>query len=41
MDAPSECIRFGNVIYVSNIDLTYGPNESDKLHSISLFELPE
>jgi len=41
MDAPSECIRFGNTIYVSNIDLSYGPNESDNLHSISIFELPK
>ena len=41
MDAPSECIRFGNKVYVSNIDLTYGPYEADKVHSISVFDLPE
>ena len=40
MDAPSECIRHGKKVYVSNLDLTYGPNKSDSLHSISVFELP-
>ena len=41
MDAPSECIRRGNKIYVANIDLTYGPNTTDDVHTISVFELPE
>ena len=40
LDAPSECIRRGKKVYVSNIDLTYGPNEADSHHSISVFELP-
>jgi sugar lactone lactonase YvrE len=40
LDAPSECIRHGNKVYVSNIDLSYGPNKADSLHSISVFELP-
>lgn len=40
MDAPSECIRRGDKIYVSNIDLDYGPNKADGLHSISVFKLP-
>ncbi|MCF7732370.1 MAG: SMP-30/gluconolactonase/LRE family protein [Akkermansiaceae bacterium] len=40
LDAPSECIRHGKKVYVSNIDLTYGPNQADSLHSISVFELP-
>jgi sugar lactone lactonase YvrE len=40
MDAPSECIRRGNTVYVSNIDLTYGPNTADDVHSISVYELP-
>ncbi|WP_136078142.1 NHL repeat-containing protein [Pontiella desulfatans] len=40
MDAPSECIRRGNKVYAANIDLSYGPNETDGFHSISVFELP-
>ena len=40
LDAPSESIRRGNKIYTANIDLTYGPNESDKVHTISVIELP-
>ncbi|MCK4750233.1 MAG: SMP-30/gluconolactonase/LRE family protein, partial [Bacteroidales bacterium] len=39
LDAPSECIRRGNKIYVSNIDLTYGPNTADKVHSMSIIDL--
>ncbi|MCF7849102.1 MAG: SMP-30/gluconolactonase/LRE family protein [Kiritimatiellales bacterium] len=39
-DAPSECIRRGNKVYVSNIDLTFGPNTSDDIHTISVIELP-
>ena len=40
MDAPSECIRRGNKVYAANIDLTYGPNTSDDIQTISVFELP-
>ncbi len=40
MDAPSECIRRGNKVYVSNIDLTYGPNTQDDIHSMTVYELP-
>ena len=40
MDAPSECIRRSNKVYVANLDLTYGPNTSDDVHTISVFELP-
>lgn len=40
MDGPSECIRHGGKVYVSNIDLDYGPNKADSLHSISVFKLP-
>ena len=40
LDAPSESIRRGNKVYTANIDLTYGPNESDKIHTISVIELP-
>ena len=40
LDRPSEpCVR-GNSVYVANIDLTYGPNTSDDVHTISVFELP-
>ena len=28
-------------MYVSNIDLTYGPNEYDSVHTISLIDLSE
>jgi len=40
-DAPSECIRRGNKVYVANIDLTFGPNTSDDIHTMSVVELPE
>ena len=40
LDAVSECIRRGDTVYGANIDLTYGPNESDGFHSISVIELP-
>lgn len=40
MDAPSECIRRGNKVYVSNIDLTYGPNTGDEIHTMTVYELP-
>jgi sugar lactone lactonase YvrE len=39
LDAPSECIRRGNKVYVSNIDLTYGPNTKDSVHSMSIINL--
>lgn len=39
LDAPSECIRLGNLIYVSNIDLTYGPHKADDKQTISIIEL--
>lgn len=39
LDAPSECIRRGNKIYVSNIDLTFGPNTTDDVHTMSVIEL--
>ena len=38
LDAPSECIRRGNRIYVSNIDLTFGPNTADAFQSISVIQ---
>lgn len=41
LDAPSECIRRGNKVYVSNIDLTYGPNTADDIQTISVIELGE
>jgi sugar lactone lactonase YvrE len=41
LDCPSEvCIR-GSKLYVSNIDLKLAGNESDKPHSISIFQLPD
>lgn len=39
LDSPSECIRFGNKVYVSNIDLTFGPHTADDLHTISVIDL--
>lgn len=39
LDAPSECIRRGNKVYVANIDITYGPNTADDLQTISVIEL--
>lgn len=39
LDAPSECIRRGDRIYVSNIDLTYGPNTTDNIHTMSIIDL--
>ena len=41
LDAPSEvCVR-GLLMYVSNIDLTYGPNEYDSVHTMSLIDLSD
>lgn len=39
LDAPSECIRLGNKVYVSNVDLTLGPNTDDNFHTISVINL--
>ncbi|TWT84925.1 SMP-30/Gluconolaconase/LRE-like region [Planctomycetes bacterium CA13] len=39
LDAPSECIRFGNKVYVSNVDITLGPNIADETHTISVIDL--
>jgi len=39
LDAPSECIRLGNKVYVSNIDLTFGPNTADDIYTISVINL--
>ena len=39
LDAPSECIRLGNKLYISNIDLTYGPHKADKTQTISIIDL--
>jgi sugar lactone lactonase YvrE len=37
--SPSECIRFGNKVYVSNINLTFGPHKTIKEETISVIEL--
>jgi sugar lactone lactonase YvrE len=39
LDAPSECIRRGDKVYVSNIDITYGPNAGDAVHTMSVISL--
>jgi len=39
LDAPSECIRRGNKVYISNIDLTFGPNKADEYQSMSVIDL--
>ena len=39
LDAPSECIRRGDKLYVSNIDITYGPNKADEKQNISVIIL--
>lgn len=39
LDAPSECIKLGRKVYVSNIDLTFGPNTADGTHTISVIDL--
>lgn len=39
LDAPSECIRRGHKVYVSNMDLTYGPNKADSIQTISVIDL--
>lgn len=39
LDAPAECVRRGDKVYASNIDLTFGPNTADDLHTISVYDL--
>ena len=39
LHAPSECIVRGKKLYVSNINLTYGPHKSSKLYTISVIDL--
>ena len=39
LDSPSECIRLGNKVYVSNIDLTFGPHKADDKQTISIIDL--
>lgn len=39
LDSPSECIRRGNKVYVSNIDLTFGPHKADAFHVVSVIDL--
>ena len=41
LHAPSECIVRGNKLYVSNINLTYGPHKSSKLYTISVIDLKQ
>ncbi|MGD0088638.1 MAG: SMP-30/gluconolactonase/LRE family protein [Planctomycetota bacterium] len=41
LHAPSEAIRRGNKLYISNIDITYGPNVRHDNHTMSLIELKE
>jgi len=38
-DTPSECIRRGNKLYVSNIDLPIAPSEADAVQTISVVNL--
>jgi sugar lactone lactonase YvrE len=37
--SPSECIRFGNKVYVSNINLSFGPHKAIKEETMSVIEL--
>ncbi|MEI7899585.1 MAG: SMP-30/gluconolactonase/LRE family protein [bacterium] len=39
LDSPSECIRLGDKVYVSNIDLTFGPHQADDKQTISIIDL--
>lgn len=39
LDSPSECIRLGKKVYVSNIDLTFGPHTADAMQTISIIDL--
>lgn len=37
--SPSECIRFGNKVYVSNINLSFGPHKAIKEETMSVIDL--
>jgi hypothetical protein len=39
LDTPSECIRWGDKVYVSNIDLTSGNQTADAIQTISVISL--
>ena len=39
LDSSSECIRRGDKVYVSNIDLTNGPHKADEVQTISVINL--
>ena len=39
LHAPSECIRRGDKVYVSNISLTFGPHTANKVHTMSVIDL--
>ncbi len=39
LHSPSECFRRGNKVYVSNINLAYGPHQSSKIFTISVIDL--
>ena len=39
LDSPSECIRLGKKLYISNIDLTFGPHKADAKQTISIIDL--
>ncbi|MDR1593455.1 MAG: SMP-30/gluconolactonase/LRE family protein [Prevotellaceae bacterium] len=39
LDTPSECIRWGDKVYVSNIDLSSGEQIADKIQTISVISL--
>ena len=39
LDTPSECIRWGDKVYVSNIDLDSGEQKADEVQTISVISL--
>ena len=39
LHAPSECLRRGNRVYISNINITYGPHAANKIQTISVVDL--
>ena len=39
LNAPSECIRRGDKVYVSNIGLEFGPNKGTKTYTMSVIDL--
>ncbi|MDR0535883.1 MAG: SMP-30/gluconolactonase/LRE family protein [Puniceicoccales bacterium] len=39
LDTPSECIRVGNKVFVSNIDLNFAPHKADEIQAISVITL--